>query len=179
MSSGWQRRPAPSQPVVCASAPPRRNARCAREIARGHEGLVRYLAQRQGRTAQSAVLWVTGPHYDIFGWRNPSYAIPDAAAAIKSRRWPPRRSRPARQPRQPRGQVRGRRSDGAVGAALVGVLIHQRLQHQRSDQLPVVRALAAWGVRHEDHHQLLAWIDPELGPVGAAPAELAGRAQVR
>jgi hypothetical protein len=55
----------------------------AAEIARGHEGLVRYLAQDAGRTARSAVLWVTGPHYDIFGWRNPAWAIPAAAAAIR------------------------------------------------------------------------------------------------
>jgi hypothetical protein len=54
----------------------------AAEIARGHEGLVRYLGQTEGRTARSAVLWVTGPHYDIFGWRNPAWAIPAAAAAI-------------------------------------------------------------------------------------------------
>jgi hypothetical protein len=56
----------------------------AAEIARGHEGLVRYLAQAEGRTARSAVLWVTGPHYDIFGWRNPAWEIPAAAAAIKA-----------------------------------------------------------------------------------------------
>ena len=55
----------------------------AREIARGHEGLLRYLALPEGRTAKSAVLWVLGQHYDIFGWENPKYANPEAAAAIK------------------------------------------------------------------------------------------------
>jgi hypothetical protein len=54
------------------------------EIARGHEGLVRYLAEAEGRTARSAVLWVTGPHYDIFGWRNPAWAIPAAADAVRA-----------------------------------------------------------------------------------------------
>jgi hypothetical protein len=61
--------------------PEQEKARAA-EIARGHEGLVRYLASSEGRTAQSAVLWVTGTHYDIFGWRNPAWAIPGASAAI-------------------------------------------------------------------------------------------------
>jgi hypothetical protein len=53
------------------------------ETTRGHEGLVRYLASAEGRTARSAVLWVTGTHFDIFGWRNPAWAIPGAAAAIR------------------------------------------------------------------------------------------------
>lgn len=56
----------------------------ARQVARGHEGLVRYLALGEGRTARSAVLWVTGWHYDIFGWMSPKYAIPAAAAAIEA-----------------------------------------------------------------------------------------------
>ena len=55
----------------------------AREIARGHEGLLRYLALPEGRTAKSAVLWVLGKHYDVFGWENPKYGNPEAAAAIK------------------------------------------------------------------------------------------------
>jgi hypothetical protein len=55
----------------------------AREIARGHEGFLRYLALPAGRTAKSAVLWVTGQHYDVFGWDRPDYANPEAAAAIK------------------------------------------------------------------------------------------------
>jgi len=55
----------------------------AREIARGHEGLLRYLALPDGRTVKSAVLWVLGQHYDVFGWENPKYANPEAAAAIK------------------------------------------------------------------------------------------------
>ncbi len=54
----------------------------ALEVARGHEGLIRYLSQPQGRTARSAVLWVTGTHFDVFGWRNPAWAIPAASAAI-------------------------------------------------------------------------------------------------
>ena len=54
------------------------------QIARGHEGLVRYLASDEGRAARSAVLWVTGPHYDVFGWRNPAWAIPAAADAIRA-----------------------------------------------------------------------------------------------
>jgi hypothetical protein len=55
----------------------------AREIARGHEGLLRYLALPEGRTVKSAVLWVLGQHYDVFGWENPKYANPEAASAIK------------------------------------------------------------------------------------------------
>jgi hypothetical protein len=55
----------------------------AREIARGHEGLLRYLATPEGRTVKSAVLWVLGQHYDVFGWENPKYGNPEAAAAIK------------------------------------------------------------------------------------------------
>jgi hypothetical protein len=55
----------------------------AREIARGHEGLLRYLAAPEGRTVKSAVLWVLGQHYDVFGWENPKYGNPEAAAAIK------------------------------------------------------------------------------------------------
>ena len=56
----------------------------SRQIARAHQGLVLYLAEDKGRTARSAVLWVTGAHYDIFGWKNPAHAIPDAAAAIRA-----------------------------------------------------------------------------------------------
>ena len=55
----------------------------AKEIARGHEGLLRYLALPEGRTVRSAVLWVLGQHYDVFGWESPKYANPEAAAAIK------------------------------------------------------------------------------------------------
>jgi hypothetical protein len=65
-------------------ATPAQEADLARQIARGHEGLVRYLALTEGRTAGSAVLWVTGWHYDIFGWMSPKYAIPGAAAAIEA-----------------------------------------------------------------------------------------------
>jgi hypothetical protein len=62
---------------------PEQERALAGEIARGHEGLVRYLATAEGRTARSAVLWVTGTHYDIFGWRNPAWAIPAAAGFIQ------------------------------------------------------------------------------------------------
>ena len=64
---------------------PAQEKQLAKEIARGHVGLLRYLAlaPADGRTAQSAVLWVTGRHYDVFGWEKPSYANADAAAAIK------------------------------------------------------------------------------------------------
>jgi len=55
----------------------------AREIARGHEGMLRYLALPSGRTVKSAVLWVLGQHYDIFGWEKASYGNAEAAAAIK------------------------------------------------------------------------------------------------
>jgi hypothetical protein len=65
-------------------ATPTQEQELAKQIARGHEGLLRYLALSEGRTAQSAVLWVTGPHYDIFGWGNQKYAIPEAAAAIRA-----------------------------------------------------------------------------------------------
>jgi hypothetical protein len=64
-------------------ATPAQEQELAQQIARGHEGLVRYLALPEGRTAGSAVLWVTGWHYDIFGWMSPKYAIPSAAAAIE------------------------------------------------------------------------------------------------
>ena len=56
----------------------------AHEIALGHAGLLAYLARPDGRTAGSAILWVTGRHYDIFGWEKPSYANPEAVAAIKA-----------------------------------------------------------------------------------------------
>ncbi|MES1171612.1 MAG: hypothetical protein ABUL77_00105 [Bacteroidota bacterium] len=65
------------------AATPAEEKELAREITRGHEGLLRYLALPAGRTAGSAVLWVTGPHYDVFGWDDAKNAIPEAAAAIK------------------------------------------------------------------------------------------------
>jgi hypothetical protein len=54
------------------------------EIARGHEGLARYLSRDDGRRALSATLWVTGRHYDVFGWENPRNAIPGAADADRA-----------------------------------------------------------------------------------------------
>jgi hypothetical protein len=65
-------------------AAPDQERKLAAEITRGHEGLLRYLSLDRGRTARSAVLWVTGTHYDIFGWGNPRYATPAAAAAIRA-----------------------------------------------------------------------------------------------
>jgi hypothetical protein len=65
-------------------ATPAQERQLALEIARGHEGLLRYLARSDGRTAQSAILWITGAHYDIFGWERPQYANPEAVAAIKA-----------------------------------------------------------------------------------------------
>ena len=81
-SSGWAAAACATPTCGAPSARPSRSAPRAREVARGHEGLVRYLSQPQGRTARSAVLWVTGTHFDIFGWRNPAWAIPAASAAI-------------------------------------------------------------------------------------------------
>lgn len=49
------------------------------EVARGHEGLLNYLARDRGRRVESATLWVTGPRYDLFGWMNASWANPRAA----------------------------------------------------------------------------------------------------
>ena len=54
------------------------------EIARGYEGLARYLSLDSGTRAFSATLWVTGKHYDVFGWQNSSYAIPAAADAARA-----------------------------------------------------------------------------------------------
>jgi hypothetical protein len=65
-------------------ATPAQEKQLALEIARGHEGLLRYLARSDGRTAQSAILWITGAHYDIFGWERPQYANPEATAAIRA-----------------------------------------------------------------------------------------------
>jgi hypothetical protein len=65
-------------------ATPAEESTLALEIARGHEGLMRYLARTEGRTVKSAVLWVTGRHYDIFGWEEAKLAIPAASAAIRA-----------------------------------------------------------------------------------------------
>jgi hypothetical protein len=61
----------------------RRSARFKRLRARRAHGTLRYLAIPEGRTVKSAVLWVLGQHYDVFGWENPKYGNPEAAAAIK------------------------------------------------------------------------------------------------
>ena len=65
------------------AATPAEEKQLAREIARGHEGFLRYLALPEGRAVKSGVLWVTGARYDVFGWENPKFANPEAAAAIK------------------------------------------------------------------------------------------------
>ena len=52
------------------------------EIALGHRGLLAYLRGEKGRTARSAVLWLTGRYYDIFGWMNKDDAVPEAADAV-------------------------------------------------------------------------------------------------
>jgi hypothetical protein len=67
-----------------AAAPPDKDKSLKAEIARGHEGLIRYLAGVDGRLGRSGVLWVTGWHYDIFGWGKPEYATPAAAAAVRA-----------------------------------------------------------------------------------------------
>jgi len=54
------------------------------EIARGYEGLMRYLATDSDTRAFSATLWVTGKHYDVFGWQNSALAIPAAADAARA-----------------------------------------------------------------------------------------------
>ena len=36
------------------------------------------------RTARSAVLWVMGRHYDIFGWEDATFGVPEAAAAVRA-----------------------------------------------------------------------------------------------
>ncbi|MBI5209815.1 MAG: hypothetical protein HY927_07585 [Elusimicrobia bacterium] len=53
------------------------------EIALGHRGLIEYLRLKEGRTARSATLWVTGRYFDVFGWMEPGFAVPEAADAIK------------------------------------------------------------------------------------------------
>jgi hypothetical protein len=71
------------------AATPAEEKELAKEIARGHEGLLRYLALPAGRSVKSAVLWVTGPHYDVFGWESPKYGNAEAAEAIRAALRPP------------------------------------------------------------------------------------------
>ena len=54
------------------------------EVALGMQGLVKYLGVKKDRSVQSAVLWVTGGYYDIFGWMDPSSINPEAVEAIRS-----------------------------------------------------------------------------------------------
>lgn len=65
-------------------ATPEEEARLALEIARGHEGLARYLSRTRGRTALTGVLWTLGKRYDVFGWGDPAFAIPAAAEASRA-----------------------------------------------------------------------------------------------
>ncbi len=52
------------------------------QISVGLSGLLRYLSD-PGRRARLVVLWNTGPDYDLFGWEDPSYGVPDAARILK------------------------------------------------------------------------------------------------
>ncbi|HXT00415.1 MAG TPA: hypothetical protein VN915_07050 [Elusimicrobiota bacterium] len=70
--------------VWAGDASPEEEKALDAEIARGYEGLARYLATPSPTRAFSATLWVTGKHYDVFGWQNSSYAIPAAADAAKA-----------------------------------------------------------------------------------------------
>jgi hypothetical protein len=65
---------------------PERERALAAEIARGHEGLARYLLlpRARGRRVKSAILWTLGRHFDVFGWDDPKLAIPGAADADRS-----------------------------------------------------------------------------------------------
>ncbi|HVC09097.1 MAG TPA: hypothetical protein VNH15_04065 [Elusimicrobiota bacterium] len=64
------------------AATPAQKKEVEREIALGLRGLADYLAMPSGRTARYAVLWVTGPYYDIFGWMDPNYADLAAQKAV-------------------------------------------------------------------------------------------------
>jgi hypothetical protein len=55
------------------------------EATRGFEGLISYLdIPPEKRVAKSAVLWVAGGCYDIFGWQNPNNEIPATADSIRA-----------------------------------------------------------------------------------------------
>lgn len=62
---------------------PEAERRLGEEIALGMKGLTRYLSLAKGRRARSAALWLVGPHYDVFGWDKPDYAVPAAAEAVE------------------------------------------------------------------------------------------------
>ncbi|HVA66005.1 MAG TPA: hypothetical protein VNK24_03660 [Elusimicrobiota bacterium] len=64
------------------AATPAQKKEVEKEIVLGLRGLADYLAMPAGRTARYAVLWVTGPYYDIFGWMNPAYADLAAQKAV-------------------------------------------------------------------------------------------------
>jgi hypothetical protein len=57
------------------------------EVLRAHEGLLAYLTGGQ-TTVQSAVLWVTGGTYDVFGWMRQSNGIPDVMDRYRTFRHP-------------------------------------------------------------------------------------------
>ena len=78
-------------PNLWAGAEPaEQEKQLAREIARGHEGLLRYLALPEGRTARSArPVGHWAQHYDVFGWENPKLRQPGSRRRDQGR--PPRR----------------------------------------------------------------------------------------
>lgn len=53
------------------------------QVAAGHAGLATYLAGASGRNARSAILWVTGPRYDIFGWKDAAARNAEAVKAYQ------------------------------------------------------------------------------------------------
>jgi hypothetical protein len=73
-----------SHPNVWAHTMPEDAEALAEEVARGHEGLARYLADADNRIA-TATLWVSGPGYDIFGWLEEAWANDRAVQAYANR----------------------------------------------------------------------------------------------
>ena len=57
--------------------------RLRREVVIGYKGLTRYLGAKTGRKAESAVLWVLGRHYDIFGWLRESNKVAEACREVR------------------------------------------------------------------------------------------------
>jgi hypothetical protein len=54
-----------------------------RQVARGHAGLLTYLAG-EGTAVRSAVLWVTGGTYDVFGWMRDTNGLPEVMDGYRS-----------------------------------------------------------------------------------------------
>ena len=60
---------------------PAQEAVLSAHIARGYEGVVAYLQTNETeRGAESATLWITGPHFDVWGWEQPAFANKAAQA---------------------------------------------------------------------------------------------------